>query len=56
MKHSDYVKIRSVNPSYLIISKVDGDIGEQNGSKYLVFDSAELHSRDKSKKVFKKIH
>ena len=38
MKDSDCVKIESVNPLYLIISKVDGDIEEKNGSKYLVFD------------------
>ena len=24
MKHSDYVKVNSVNPLYLIIGKVDG--------------------------------
>ena len=40
MKDSDYVKINSVNPLYLIISEVDGYIKEKNGSKYLVFDSA----------------
>ena len=39
VKDSDYVKINSVNPSYLIISEVDGYIKEKNGSKYLVFDS-----------------
>ena len=40
MKDSDYVKINSVNPLYLIISEADGYIEEKNGSKYLVFDSA----------------
>ena len=40
VKDSDYVKINSVNPLYLIISEVDGYIKEKNGSKYLVFDSA----------------
>ena len=35
VKDSDYV-----NPLYLIISEVDGYIKEKNGSKYLVFDSA----------------
>ena len=40
MKDSDYVKIESVNPLYLIISEVDGYFKEENGNKYLVFDSA----------------
>ena len=39
VKNSDYVKINSVNPLYLIISDVDGYIKEKQGSKYLVFDS-----------------
>ena len=34
-KDSDYVKIQSVNPSYLIIGEVDGFIKEKNGNKYL---------------------
>ena len=54
MKDFDYVKIKSVNPLYLIISKVDGPIEEKNGSKYLVFDSMELHSTDENKEVLKK--
>ena len=29
MKYSDYVKINSVNPLYLIISKLDGYIEEK---------------------------
>ena len=33
---SDYVKINSVNPLYLIISEADGYIKEKNGSKYLI--------------------
>ena len=49
MKDSDYVKIKSVNLLYLMIGKVNGYIKEKNGSKYLVFDSA-----DKNKKVLKK--
>ena len=49
MKDSDYVKIKSVNPLYLIISEVDGHIEEKNGSKYLVFDSAKLHSTNENK-------
>ena len=39
---------------YLIIGKVDGHIEENNGNKYLVFDSMELHSTDENKKVLKK--
>ena len=44
---------------YLIIGKVDGHIKENNGSKYLVFDlaelrSTELHSTDENKEVLKK--
>ena len=35
---SYYVKINSVNPLYLIVTKVDGYINEKNGCKYLVFD------------------
>ena len=54
MKDFDYVKIESVNPLYLFISKVDGHIEEKNGSKFLVFDSAELCSTDENKEVLKK--
>ena len=39
-KDSDYIKINSRNPLYLIISEVDGYIKERNGSRYLVFYSA----------------
>ena len=49
MKDSDYLKIKSVNPLYLIIGKVIGHIEEENESKYLVFDST-----DENKKVLKK--
>ena len=49
MKDSDYVKIKSVNPLYLIISEVDGYVKEKNGSKYLIFNST-----DKNKEVLKK--
>ena len=48
MKDSDYVKIKSENPLYLIIGKVIGHIEEENESKYLVFDST-----DENKKVLK---
>ena len=37
MKDSDYVKINSVNPLYLIVGKVDGYIEERNGNKCLIF-------------------
>ena len=46
--------IYSVNPLYLINGKVDGHIEEKNLSKYLVFDSKELHSADENKEVLKK--
>ena len=38
---------------YLIIGKVDWHIKESNKNKYLVFDSAELHSTDENKEVLK---
>ena len=40
MKDSDYVKIDSVNPLYLIIDEIDGHFKEKNGNKYLILDSA----------------
>ena len=46
MKDSDYVKINSVNPLYLIIGEVDGCIEEKNRNKYLT-----LVSTDKNKEV-----
>ena len=46
--------IYSVNPLYLIIGKVDGHIEENNGNKYLVFDSTELHSTGENKEVLEK--
>ena len=39
---------------YLITGKVDGHIKENNGRKYLVFDSIEMHSTDENKEVLKK--
>ena len=36
MKDSDYVKINSVNPLYLIIEKVDGYIEVKNGNRYVI--------------------
>ena len=50
VKDSDYVKIKSVNPLYLIISEVNGYIKEKNGIKYLAFDSA-----NKNNEVLKKV-
>ena len=49
MKDLDYVKINSVNPLYLIIDKVDVNIEESNGNKYLT-----LVSTDKNKEVLAK--
>ena len=37
--YGDYHNIYSANPLYLIINKAYGYIKEENGSKYLVFDS-----------------
>ena len=50
-KKTDYNEnIHCVNPLYLMIGKVDRYIKEKNGSKYLVFDSA-----DENKEVLKNI-
>ena len=46
---SDYENINSVNPLYLIIGGVDGNIEESSGNKYLIFAST-----DKNKKVLEK--
>ena len=48
-ENDDYENIYSVNFLHLIIGEVDGNIEEKNGSKYLVFDSA-----DENKEVLKK--
>ena len=53
-KIGDCENISSANPLYLIIGKVDRYIEENSGNKYLVFDSAELHSTDENKEVLKK--
>ena len=53
-KNCDCENIYSVNPLYLIIGKVDGHIEENNGNKYLVFDSTELHSTGENKEVLEK--
>ena len=39
------MKIKSVNPLYLIINEVDGHFEEKNGNKYLILDFT-----DKTKK------
>ena len=49
MTDSDNVKINSVNPLYLIIGEVDRYIKENNGDKYLFFDSTD------KKKIVRKI-
>ena len=49
MKDSDYVKINSVNPLYLIIDQVDRQFEEINGNKYLT-----LVSTNKNKEVLTK--
>ena len=49
MKDSDYGKTKIVKTLYLIISEVDGCIKEENGNKYLIFNSA-----DKNRKALKK--
>ena len=49
MKDSDYVKINSVNPLYLIIGEVDEYYEEINGNKYLT-----LVSTNKNKEVLTK--
>ena len=54
LKKWDCENIYSVNPLYLIIGKVDGHIEENNGNKYLVFDSTELHSTGENKEVLEK--
>ena len=49
MKDSEYVKIKSINPLYWIISEVDGHFEEKEGNKYLILDST-----NKNKEVLKK--
>ena len=50
----DCENIYSINPLYLIIGKVDAHIEKNNGNKYLVFGSTELHCTDGNKEVLKK--
>ena len=49
MEDSDYVKIKSTNPLYLIIIEVDEHFEEKNGNKYLILDST-----NENKEVWKK--
>ena len=41
MKDSDYVKMKSVSPLYLISNEVDGYFEEINGNKYLTLVSTD---------------
>ena len=57
-KIDDYENIHSVYPLYLMIGKAIRHIKEKNESKYLVFDSAvlhsmKLHSENENKEVLK---
>ena len=45
MKDSNCVKLKSVDPLYLIISEVNGHFEEKSGNKYLI-----LNSTNKTKK------
>ena len=49
IKDSEYAKINSVNPLYLIFSKVNGYFEEINGNKYLT-----LVPTNESKKIIKR--
>ena len=49
IKDSEYLKINSVNPLYLIINKVNGYFGEINKNNYLT-----LVATNKSKEKIKK--
>ena len=53
-KIGDCENIYSVNPMHLMTGKALGHIEENNGNKYLVFDSTQLHSTDGNKEVLKK--
>ena len=48
-KIDDYESIYRVNPLYLVIDHANGYIEEENGNKYLIFDSV-----DENKEVLKK--
>ena len=42
MKDSEYVKMNSANPSYLIVNEVNGYFKEINGNKYLSLVSTDI--------------
>ena len=42
-KFSDHENIHSVNPLYLIFQSVAGYFKEENGEKYLIYDSTEKY-------------
>ena len=50
-KNDEYESIYSVNPLYLHINHASGYMEEQNGNKYLIFDSV-----DEKKRSIKKIN
>ena len=39
-KIDDYENIHSVNPLYLLVNRVNGNIEEKNGNKLLIFDDS----------------
>ena len=47
IKDSKYVKINSVNPLYLIFSKVNGYFEEINGNKYLTLVPTNENTKNK---------
>ena len=54
MKNDGYENLHSGNPLYLTIAHGSGYIEEKGVNKYLVFNSAELHSTDENKELLKK--
>ena len=52
IKDSEYVKINSVNPLYLIFSKVNGYFEEINKSKYLTLFST---NESKEKQIWRPV-
>ena len=56
MKDSDYVKINSVNPLYLIIDKVDGYTEKKNGNKDLILTFKYRELCDEIKNLIKEIN
>ena len=54
MKDSNYVKINSGNPLYLIFNKVNGYFKEINGNKYLTL-IPNNESKEKIKQVWRTV-